>query len=159
MAEHGVSLTESARFWLAKHAKPLIDATAEQVRERWLSVREKNAGYHHAKALRSRTLHYEEAFQGRKFSAITLQELIEWQDNLETKLVGRTVRNIHDATKMLFKFARKRGYLESDRLSAMEIVDRPKAKPGKKEIYTPEQMQLLLDAGWALTVRRWNAWA
>jgi len=150
LTSHGVSLTEAARFWLSKHAKPLIEATVEQLRERWLAVREKNAGYHHAKALRGRTLHFEEAFHGRKIASLSLQDLIEWQDTLETKLSGRTVRNIHDATKMLFKFARKRGYLESDRLSAMEIVDRPKARPGKKEIYTPEQMQLLLDAAWAL---------
>jgi hypothetical protein len=150
LAEHGVSLTESARFWLGKHAKPLIEATVEQIREKWLAVREKNAGYHHAKALRGRTLHFEAAFPGRKFASLTLQDLIEWQDSLEAKFVGRTVRNIHDATKMLFKFARKRGYLESDRLSAMEIVDRPKARPAKKEFYTPEQMQALLDAAWAL---------
>ena len=148
--EHGVSLTEAARFWLSKHAKPLIQATVEELRARWLAVREKNAGYHHAKALRGRTLHFEEAFHGRKIASLSLQDLIEWQDTLETKLEGRTVRNIHDATKMLFKFGRKRGYLEIDRLSAMEIVDRPKARPGKKEIYTPEQMQQLLDAAWAL---------
>ena len=150
LTSHGVSLTEAARFWLSKHSKPLIEATVEQLRERWLAVREKNAGYHHAKALRGRTLHFEEAFHGRKIASLSLQDLIEWQDTLETKLSGRTARNIHDATKMLFKFARKRGYLESDRLSAMEIVDRPKARPGKKEIYTPEQMQLLLDAAWVL---------
>jgi hypothetical protein len=150
LAPHGVSLIESARYWLSKHEKPLIDATAAQVRNTFLSIRQKNAGYHHAKALRARTLHFENAFKDRKFSSIILQDLVEWQDGLETKYVGRTVRNIHDATKMLFKFGRKRGYLEADRLSAMEIVDRPKAKPAKKEIYTPDQMQSFLDAAWAL---------
>jgi hypothetical protein len=150
LADHGVSLTESARFWLAKHAKPLIEVSVEDIREKWLTVRQKNAGYHHAKALRGRSLHFETAFAGRKLSSLSLQDLIEWQDTLEASLVGRTVRNIHDATKMLFKFARKRGYLESDRLSPMEIVDRPKARPSRKEIYTPEQMQELLDAAWAL---------
>jgi hypothetical protein len=150
LAEHGVSLIEAARYWLAKHSKPLIDATCEQIRNIWLTIREKNAGYHHAKALRGRTLHFVDEFGAKKFSSITAQDLTEWQDGLEAKYVGRTVRNIHDATKMLFKFARKRGYLESDRLSAMEIVDRPKAKAAKKEIYTPEQMQLFLDAAWAI---------
>jgi hypothetical protein len=150
LSSQGVSLTEAARFWLAKHAKPLIEATVAQLRERWLEVREKNAGYHHAKALRGRTLHFEEAFSNRKIASLSLQELIEWQDTLETRFVGRTVRNIHDATKMLFKFARKRGYLECDRLSAMEIVDRPKALPGKKGIYVPDEMQSQLDSAWAM---------
>jgi hypothetical protein len=45
LADHNVSLIEAARFWLAKHSKPLIEATAEQIRNTWLAVREKNVGY------------------------------------------------------------------------------------------------------------------
>ena len=150
LADHGVSLTEAARYWLWKHEKPLIEATVEDLRAKWLAVREKNAGYHHAKALRSRTFHFEEKFHGRKIASITQEELIEWQDILETKFEGRTVRNIHVATKMLFKYARKRGFLDGDRLSPMENVDRPSARSGKKGIFTPEQMQALFDAAWAL---------
>src|SRR6202453_574276 len=35
--EHGVSLTEEARFWLSKHAKPLIQATVDELRARRLA--------------------------------------------------------------------------------------------------------------------------
>jgi hypothetical protein len=150
LSEHGVSLTEAARYWVTKHSKPLIAAPVEVIRARLLELRTKTQGYHHAKSLRARSRHFEEAFIGRKISTIALPELVLWQDSLELKLEGRTVRNIHDATKQLFKFARKRGYLEADRISAMEHVDRPRANPSKKEIYTPEQMQKLLDAAWSL---------
>jgi hypothetical protein len=150
LSEHGVSLTEAARFWLSKHAKPLIQATADEIRKRWLEVRQRKMGFHHARSLRSCTLHFVKAFEGRQLASITMQDLVEWQDRLEMEYAGRTARNIHDATKHLFKFARKRGFLEPDRISVMELVDRPRAGPGKKAIYTPEQMQSLLDAAWSL---------
>jgi hypothetical protein len=150
LSDHGVSLTEAARYWLTKHAKPLIEATVTDIRGTWLKLREKTQGYHHAKSLRARSRHFEDAFPDRKIASFTVTELVLWQDALELKFEGRTVRNIHDAVKQLFKFARKRGYLEVERLSAMEIVDRPKASPGKKEIYTPEQMQKLLNAAWSI---------
>ena len=151
--QHGVSLTEAARFWLAKHDMPLIEATAEEIRDIWLNHRKRKMGYHHERSLRGRTLHFENAFKGRKFGSITVRDLTDWQDGLlsaDNNYTGRTVRNIHDSTKQLFKYARKRGYLESDRLSPMEIVERPKAEPGKKGIFTPEQMQSLLDAAWGM---------
>jgi len=63
------------------------------------------------------------------------------------------VRNIHDAAKDLWRFGRKRGYLNPERISAMEQVDRPIAGQGKREIYTPEEMQRLLDAAWSTKSR------
>src|SRR6202044_1287118 len=151
--QHGVSLTEAARFWLEKHNMPLIEATAEEIRDIWLNHRKRKMGYHPERSLRGRTLHFEKAFKGRKFGSITVRDLTDWQDGLlsaDNNYTGRTVRNIHDSTKQLFKYARKRGYLESDRLSPMEIVERPKAEPGKKGIFAPEQMQSLLDAAWGM---------
>jgi hypothetical protein len=58
------------------------------------------------------------------------------------------VRNIHDAAKDLWKFARKRGYLVLDRKTAIEQVDRPRAKPGNREVFLPGEMQRLLNTGW-----------
>ncbi len=97
-----------------------------------------------------RSRRFAENFGLRSIASITQAELIDWQDGLELKYQGRTVRNIHDATKHFFKFARKRNYLDSERLSPMEMIDRPRAPSARKEIYTPQQMQLLLDAAWAL---------
>jgi hypothetical protein len=149
--DHGVSLVEAARYWLTKHSKPLVEGTVNQVREIWLEARQrKNKSYHHLKSLRGRTLHLEEAFDNRQLSSLSLIELANWQDSLESKYEGRTARNIHDSCKQMFKFARKRGYLENDRITAMEELDRPSAGPSKKEIFTPEQMQKLLNAAWAL---------
>ena len=58
------------------------------------------------------------------------------------------MRNIHDSTKALFTYARKRGYLIADRLSVAERLDRPTADPGKKGIFTPEEKQKLVDTAW-----------
>ena len=70
-------------------------------------------------------------------------------NRLEETLAPRTARNIHDAAKDLWKFGRKRGYLARDCISAMEQIDRPIAGTARREIYTPEEMQKLLNAGWA----------
>jgi hypothetical protein len=126
LKEHGVSLTETARLWLNKHSKPLVEGTAEQVRAHWLDY-QKNLSHHQKRSLRSRTRHFEDAFKGRKFASITVQELENWLDDLlhEGDLTGRTVRNIYDGTKQLFKWARRKGYLDSERPSPMDDVDRP----------------------------------
>ncbi len=152
LSDHGVSLTESARHWLHKNSKPLIPGTVKEVREAWLKSREGKLSHHQKRSLRSRTLHLVEAFPDRKISSVTTQELENWLEALQNEggYTGRTVRNIYDATKQLFKWARRKNYLDSERLSAMENVDRPTAEPGKKHIYTPEVMQVYLDTAWSM---------
>jgi integrase len=144
LKEHRVSLTEAARLWLHKNNKPLIEGTAEQVRDRWLT-HQKNLSHHQKRSLRSRTRHFEDA-------SISVQELNNWLDDLlhEGDLTGRTVRNIYDGTKQLFKWARRKTYLDNERPSPMDDVDRPTAEPGKKHIYTPEVMQVFLDTAWGM---------
>ena len=86
-------------------------------------------------------------------ASFTVRELQLWQDNLQKSLEGRTVRNIHDAAKRLWKYAKRRGYLDDEKLTAMERVERPKAKPGRKEIFTHQDMQKLLDSAWSTASR------
>jgi hypothetical protein len=156
--EHGVTLTEAARLWLAKHSKPLREITVIELRELWLTQGIAKKTYHNVRSLRARTQPFEDDFGSRKFSTITLQEINTWLlrlANLEKapgkkKYGSRSVRNIYDATKIMFRFSRDAGFLESDRLSPMELARRPKADPPKKHIYTPEVMQQYLDAAWAM---------
>jgi hypothetical protein len=151
LADHGVSLTETARHWIHKHNKPVIPANAEEVRDIWLN-HQKNLSHHQKRSIQSRTGHFKDAFEGRKFASITIQELENWLEGLQIEggLTGRTARNIYDATKQLFKWARRRGYLDSERPSPMDDVNRPKAEPGKKHAYTPEVMQVFFDAAWGM---------
>jgi hypothetical protein len=147
----GVTLTEAARFFLSEHLKPEFPGTVSQVRERWLQKIKQKKGksrYHHYRSSAQRTAYLEERFGDRQISTISLAELTNFQDEMEVTRAGRTVRNIHDAMKALFVYARKRGYLLSDRLSVAERLDRPTAAAGKKGIFNTEEMQRLVDTAW-----------
>jgi hypothetical protein len=157
--KHGISLAEAARLWEVNHSnKPQSEITVEALREKWLTEGIRERSYHNVRSLRTRTQPFEDEFGSRKFSSITLQEINIWLlrlANLEKapgkkRYGGRSVRNIYDATKIMFRFSRDAGFLESDRLSPMEISKRPKADPPKKHIYTPEVMQQFLDAAWGM---------
>jgi hypothetical protein len=151
LKDHGVSLVESARYWVAEHSKPLENRTVREVRDLWLAHRKgikAKKGYHYARSLASRSRHIFAKFGDRLIASLTMHELVLWQDEIEQVFEPRGARNIHDATKGLFKFARKRSFLDPERLSAMERLDRPKAGPAGKKIHTPEVMQILLDTAW-----------
>ena len=151
LEEHGVSLAEAAKFWRSQHSHSLFRATIEDLRTTWLAYRRSRKGkkqYHHLRALEQRSKHLLPKFGAREIASINVAELTLWQDGLEATNAARTVRNIHDAAKDLWRFARKRGFLAMDRLSAMEQVDRPRSGTSKREVFLPDEMQLLLDAAW-----------
>jgi hypothetical protein len=153
LQDHQVTLTEAARCWLSQHGHALEKITVAELRLIWLSKRGGKKGkkqFHHGRSLTQRSKHLVAKFGDRPIASITVVELTRWQDDIEECLAGRTARNIHDAAKDLWKFARKRGYLVPDRLSAMEQVDRPKAGTGRREIYSPEEMQRLVDTAWGM---------
>jgi hypothetical protein len=150
---YGVSHTEAARCWLAQNAKPVLPATVGQLRGIWLahrSAKRNTRRYHHVRALRTRSEHLLPAFGERQISSITVTDLNKWQNDIEECVSPRTARNIHDAAKDLWKFGRKLGYLDPERISAMEQIDRPKGGSGSREVYSPEEWQKLVNAGWAL---------
>jgi hypothetical protein len=143
-------MTEAARFYLSHHSSPEFMATFGEIRERWLfRIKARKGSYHHHRSSAQRTSYLKNCFGDRQISTITLAELTNFQDELElADLSPRTVRNIHDAIKDCFVFARKRGFLIADRLTVAERLDRPTADPGKKGIFYAEQMQRLIDTGW-----------
>jgi hypothetical protein len=148
---HEVTMAEAARFWAHQHSQPLTKATLGEVRTDWLKYlgsRKDRNHYHHVRALTQRSRHLLEKFQDRQIGTMSVVELTLWQDALEADLAARTVRNIHDAAKDLWRFARKRGYLMLERKTAIEQLDRPRAKTGNREVFWPGEMQLLMDAGW-----------
>lgn len=147
----GATLTEAARFYNSEHSKPEFPGTVSQVRERWLARLKGKKGkshYHHHRSSAQCSSYLEARFGDRQISTISLAELTNLQDELEITRAGRTARNIHDSTKALFVYARKRGYLIADRISVAERLDRPTADPGKKGVFTPEEKQKLVDTAW-----------
>jgi hypothetical protein len=151
LKQSGATLTEAARFYNSEHSKPEFPGTVSQVRERWLGRlkgRKGRSHYHHHRSSAQCSSYLEARFGDRQISTISLAELTNLQDELEITRAGRTARNIHDSTKALFVFARKRGYLIADRISVAERLDRPTADPGKKGVFTPEEGQKLVDTAW-----------
>ena len=147
----GATLTEAARFYLSEHVRPELPGTASEIRERWLNRMKGKHGkthYHHYRSSQQRTSYLEKRFGGRQISTMTLAELTNFRDELEITRGGRTMRNIHDAERALFIFARTRGHLVADRLSIVERMERPTAEAGKKGVFIPEEMQLMVDTGW-----------
>ena len=149
LKDRGVSLTEAARTWLTKEEKPAKTGTVKELRSQWLGFLA-NDGYHDRRSLEDRTLHFEKGFGDRQISTITSDEVFLWLLSLKKEALSpRTIRNIYDASKRFFAFARSAGYLNSASLTVLQQIKRPRAGAGKKEIYTPEVEQLLLDAAWA----------
>jgi integrase len=150
LKDRGVSLTEAARTWLTKEEKPAKTGTVKELRSQWLGFLA-NDGYHDRRSLEDRTLHFEKAFGDRQISSITSDEVFLWLLSLKKEAFSpRTIRNIYDASKRFFAFARSAGYLNSASLTVLQQIKRPRAGAGKKEIYTPEVEQLLLDTAWAI---------
>ena len=150
LKDRGVSLTEAARTWLSKEEKPAKTGTVKELRSQWLGFLA-NDGYHDRRSLEDRTLHFEKEFGDRQISSITSDEVFLWLLSLKKKEFSpRTIRNIYDACKRFFAFARSAGYLNSASLTVLQQIKRPGAGAGKKEIFTPEVMQLLLAAAWAI---------
>ena len=58
----------------------------------------------------------------------------------------RSRHNIRGALVSLFEFAKSRGYIPRDRVSAAELSTRVKVRTGEIEIFTPREMAALLDA-------------
>ena len=151
LADFGATLIEVARFYLSQHAKPEFSGTVNEVRVRYLAkLQAKNdkSHFHHYRSSTQCTSRLATEFGDRKISTITLAQLTNLFDELELTRAGRTLRNIHDAVRALFVFARKRGFLIADKLSVAEQMDRPEAGAGKKGIFTSLEMQRLLDTGW-----------
>jgi hypothetical protein len=105
----GVTLTETARFWCTQHSKPLVSATISEVRENWLAHIQATTSFHDHRSLETCSQHLVKAFGDRQIASITVQDLQLWQDSLFKSLEGRCVRNVHDAAKRLWKYAKRRG--------------------------------------------------
>lgn len=76
---------------------------------------------------------------------ITTADLDDWLRS-QKHVAPRTRRNMRTALITLFAFAKSRGYLARDRQTAAELTARPKVVDGEVEIYTPQEMSILLKA-------------
>jgi len=142
----GLSLDELSKFkeWISARSK---SRTITEVRDELLAIKESNTGIdpYYTAALAGSWKRFVETFGAQNMAEIEPEEIEAWL--LGLKRSARTRNNIRDAVVMLFRFARKRGYLP-DSITAAEKIDRIKIRTlaGNIEIYTPGEMRSLLKA-------------
>jgi integrase len=94
----------------------------------------------HISDLRQRLGRFKEDFGGRPIRTITTNELEKWLHAL--KLSAQSINNFRSRLAALFAYAEKRGYIEKNPVSA---IDKIKLVDEAPEIFTPEQLQKLLE--------------
>jgi integrase len=93
----------------------------------------------HISDLRQRLGRFKEDFSDRPIRTLQANELDNWLHALE--LSAQSINNFRSRLSSLFAYAEKRGYVEKNPVSA---IDKIKLVDEAPEIFTPEQLQVLL---------------
>ena len=135
---------ELAEFRAWKAARTKSKAVTD-VRDELLAIKRANTGLdpHYIAQLAGPWNRFADTFGARDMTEIESEEIESWL--LALKKSARTRNNIRDTIVMLFRFARKRGYLP-DATTAAEKIERDKIRTlaGNIKIYTPGEMRDLL---------------
>jgi len=149
------SLIDAAKEFRTNKATELPRKTVPQVVDEFLAAKEQDgASYRYLKTLRSQLAR--SADNGRKrnsfadFAEAAALELATVQardidDWLRRRAVGpRTRRNFILSIRVLFNYAKTRGYLPKNKPTEADAVTLPKPKGGAIGIFTPEQLAQLM---------------
>ncbi|HEX4140430.1 MAG TPA: hypothetical protein VHY09_08795, partial [Candidatus Methylacidiphilales bacterium] len=138
------SLLGTLRDWLAENSaaelKPI--QVPDLVREFLAAKRADGLSERYLKDCEFRLGRFGKDFQ-TEVSRIKSSELDVWLRSM--KVAGRSRNNFRTLLVTLFKFARSAGYLPRERMTEAEHVARAKDHGGQIEIFTPEEMQRLLN--------------
>lgn len=99
-----------------------------------------NRSQTHISDLRQRLGRFNEDFGDRPIRTLQANELEKWLHAL--KLSAQSINNFRSRLSSLFAYAEKRGYVERNPVSA---IDKIKLVDEAPEIFTPEQLQKLLE--------------
>jgi integrase len=144
VAPHGISLLTAVEEWISFKTKTgqLVRKTVPEVVNELLVAKElEGVSKRHLEDRRSRLNSFARQFPG-KIDNVTAGEIEEWLKRM--KVSSRTKNNYRGALKQLFRFAQSRRYLSRNEPLAIHDVAEMRVKEGAIEIYTPEEMQLLL---------------
>ena len=92
--------------------------------------------------IRSRLGRFAAAFQ-MDITEVQTQEVNEWLQSLG--ISNRTRLNFRTVLVTFFRYARQVGYLPKDRSTAAEDLSKPRTDGGEIEIYSPGELQRLID--------------
>jgi integrase len=144
LAPFGVSLLGAIEEWVAGRGKTprIIPKTPAEVVEEFLtSKRVEGVSFFHLEDRKYRMNKFAAAFPGR-IDQISTHEIEVWLNGLGVS--GRTRNNYRNAVLQLFRYARSKRYLPRNEPTAVEDVASANSGEGAIEIYTPQELRLLL---------------
>jgi integrase len=145
-AKHGRTILSVMEEWeLDRNRKStLVPKEVPAVVEEFLAVKQlEGVSRLHFQDRQSRLRKFAAAFKGR-IDRITSTEIEIWLRDLGGH--RRTIRNYRNALLQLFRFARLKRYLPKGEAVVIEdiVVARPASADGEIQIYSPEELELLL---------------
>ncbi len=144
VAPFGMSLLSAVEEWIAGRGKTqrIISKTVAEVVEEFLtSKRVEGVSFFHLEDRKYRMNKFAAAFPGR-IDQISTHEIEVWLNGLE--ISGRTRNNYRNAVLQLFRYARGKRYLPRNEPTVVEDVASASPAEGAIQIYTPQELRLLL---------------
>lgn len=145
LSTFGVSLLTAVEEWIAGRGKtPRVITTkkvCEVVEEFLTSKRVEGVSFFHLEDRKYRLNKFAGAVPGR-IDQVTTHEVEVWLNGLGVS--GRTRNNYRNAVLQLFRYARAKRYLPRNEPTVVEDVAAANSGEGAIEIYTPQELRLLL---------------
>lgn len=144
VAPFGMSLLSAVEEWIAGRGKTsrVISKTVAEIIEEFLtSKRVEGVSFFHLEDRKYRMNKFAAAFPGR-IDQITTHEIEVWLNGLG--ISGRTRNNYRNAVLQLFRYARGKRYLPRNEPTVVEDVALANRAEGEIQIYTPQELRLLL---------------
>jgi integrase len=144
LAPFKVSLLTAVEEWIAGRGKTsrVITKTVSEVIDEFLTTKQvEGVGFFHLEDRKYRLNKFAGAFPGR-IDHITTHEVETWLNGL--RVSGRTRNNYRNAVLQLFRYARAKRYLPRNEPTVVEDVAAANAGEGAIEIYSPQELRLLL---------------
>ena len=144
LAPHGVSLLTAVEEWISFKMKigQLVSKTVPEIVSELLTAKElEGVSKRHLEDRRSRLNRFAQEFSCR-IDRVTTKDIELWLNRFE--ISSRTKNNYRGAIQQLFRFAQSRRYLSRNEPLAIDDVAELRVKGGAIEIYTPQDLRLLL---------------
>ena len=144
LAPHGTTLLTAVEEWIGFKAKvaQLVPRTVPEIVVELLTAKElEGVSKRHLEDRRSRLNCFAKEFACR-IDRVVAKDIELWLNRL--KISSRTKNNYRGAIQQLFRFAQSRRYLSRTEPLAIDDVAELRVKGGAIEIYTPDELRLLL---------------
>lgn len=136
-------VTEAARDYARRNPSKLPRKTvASAVNEFLVTKRNRGASERYLEDLKARLTNFADAFK-KNVADVTTAQIQSWLD--KRKMAPQTYRNYRTVLQTFFNFCIAKGYALKGENPAVE-TEKPAVKNGSVGIFTPEQMQKLLEA-------------